>query len=120
MRDIRWPDGRCRACLSPLPPLRYQGNPRRWCSESCRQWAIRNPGQIRIREQRRCAFCLDPIPTSRAPHARYCAHPCRLAAEGHLGRGHTAELLERRAVNEHADSSNRRRAQLAEIRQQIT
>ncbi|GAB6983527.1 hypothetical protein JCM10369A_00510 [Nocardioides pyridinolyticus] len=31
----------CRGCGGPLPKQKHQGNPRRWCSESCRVAAYR-------------------------------------------------------------------------------
>lgn len=34
-------DGDCEGCGGPLPPQRYRGNPRVWCSEACRHYAYR-------------------------------------------------------------------------------
>lgn len=98
MPPITPPNGRCAACLQPLQPMRHQGNPRKWCSEGCRQWAFRNPHRFRPVD-RRCGMCLDPI-IGRTGLARYCSASCRLGAEGLLGRERLAEILERRARNE--------------------
>lgn len=33
--------GRCEGCGEPLAPMKYQGNPKRFCSERCRVRAYR-------------------------------------------------------------------------------
>lgn len=48
----------------------------KWCSESCRQWANRNPGQAR---DRTCAECGDPLPRLAR---RYCSLVCSGRARG--------------------------------------
>lgn len=65
----------CGACGVALPPLRYQGNPRKWCSEACRVWRHNHPG-IAVKP-RECEVCGEPL----RPNAhRYCSDAC--GAEG--------------------------------------
>lgn len=65
----------CGACGETLPPLRYRGNPRKWCSESCRLWAIRHPGEVRRRD---CQVCGDALPKH---HELYCSSRCKAAGD---------------------------------------
>ena len=47
----------CEACRRPLVPAFYRGQPRRWCGESCRHWAKRNPGVVRRPPPNPCPTC---------------------------------------------------------------
>lgn len=65
----------CPVCDGDLPPLRHQGQARKWCSEICRQWARRHPGQKR-RQQRSCVICAAGL-GDRQYQARVCSLKCR-------------------------------------------
>lgn len=74
----------CGACGVDLPPLRHQGNPRRWCSRSCMDYARRNPGVVRPidwrtradwRKPRPCEQCeTDFVPALKS--TRFCSMKC--------------------------------------------
>lgn len=78
----------CPACDGELPAKRYQGNPRKWCSEACRVWALRHPGEKKKRE-RTCEVCSSTI-----EHLQYkavvCSESCRNIRDG---RRQSARLL---------------------------
>lgn len=67
------------ACGTVLAPMKHQGNPRKWCSESCRLRTVRNggvPRPARIpRQLEQCERC-DRV----RPHGqRFCSWECRIA-----------------------------------------
>lgn len=61
----------CQACGGVLPVQMHQGQRRKWCSESCRAWGVRNPGRRRD-EPRSCRVCGCDI-SARPLQARTCA-----------------------------------------------
>lgn len=73
----------CGACRQQIQPRMTPGNPRKWCSERCRIWALRHPGEVRPANPA-CEWCHRPI-VGRQAHARYCQRECYLAAIGRLG-----------------------------------
>lgn len=64
----------CHACGLELPPRGHRGNPRKWCSNSCRLWASRNPGEKRV--DRFCEGCGSDI-SDKNQSARWCSDSCR-------------------------------------------
>ncbi len=66
----------CRGCGGPLPPQRYQGNPRQWCGEPCRLRTHRQrmappcPGCGRPTTGERCAACVAAAATTPAAAER--------------------------------------------------
>lgn len=69
--------GFCAGCQEALPPLRRQGNPRKWCSAACKARTIRN-GTGKVRE-RRCAWCQAAFIPGRSDQA-YCQPRCNIRA----------------------------------------
>lgn len=63
----------CHACDSPLPPSMGR-KPRKWCSDSCRVWALRYPGEKR--GGRACGGCGADI-SDRSRGAAWCSDTCR-------------------------------------------
>lgn len=77
------PGACCSACLGPLR-IERRG---RWCSEACRVWAHRHPGEVRVIEPappplapRPCERCGEPFQPNFAT-ARFCTRSC---VGGHL------------------------------------
>jgi catechol 2,3-dioxygenase-like lactoylglutathione lyase family enzyme len=95
----------CPACGRVPPPQPHQGNPRKWCSESCRQWAIRRPGEQRPSDwwrdhrkisQRPCEQCGVVFqPKFRA--GRFCSPSC-------LGQHNSARYAAARLAKRCAES----------------
>lgn len=67
----------CLACDGSLPEQRYQGNPQKWCSESCRAWARHHPGERR--QTNPCARCGAVLPPLKRV---YCSTLCSEIASG--------------------------------------
>jgi endogenous inhibitor of DNA gyrase (YacG/DUF329 family) len=67
----------CQACDAPLPP-----KSKRWCSEACRVWGFRNPGQKRLRrgQSTACPTCGQTFPWG--GKRRYCSKLCAEIACG--------------------------------------
>lgn len=63
----------CHACDSPLPPSMGR-KPRKWCSESCRVWAFRYPGEKR--SGRACEGCGTDV-SGKNRGAVWCSDSCR-------------------------------------------
>lgn len=86
----------CAGCSAELPPMKHQGQPRKWCSGSCRVWTFHHPGEQRRRDNhgapvrqnqaqfRRTAVCsrceqefVATRETSRDVFPRTCSQACR-------------------------------------------
>src|SRR5688572_7811272 len=52
------PARNCAGCGTELAPKTYRGNPKKWCSESCRVWTYNHPGETRNRMCLRCGSAL--------------------------------------------------------------
>lgn len=70
----------CRGCRQPFPIGERERNPRVWCSNSCRRWAILHPGEVRP-THRVCVGCGSDI-TSRPGQAKWCSKKCRETVHG--------------------------------------
>lgn len=68
---------RCPACDEPVPPMKSQGNPRRWCSERCRVFFYRNGP----RRKKRCEGCNELLPLRSSTNKRWCSDSCRLNSQ---------------------------------------
>lgn len=63
--------GKCRECGAPNPPLRYQGNPRKYCSEACsRKFRRRSNEEYRERQRARSRAVNDALEASKPPRPR--------------------------------------------------
>lgn len=68
----------CEGCDSVLPPMRYQGNPRKWCSRSCEQRTKRERTGLptsRTLGERSCDHCEAPFSAVRS-NQRFCSPDC--------------------------------------------
>lgn len=68
----------CFACRRALPISKRERNPRKWCSESCRVWMLRHPGQTRHLPLTPpiCAMCGGALSGNRF---RTCSPECSIA-----------------------------------------
>lgn len=69
----------CPGCAIPLVIGPRERNPKRWCSEKCRQWAARHPGELRP-TARNCEACGTDI--SATQRAKFCSLRCKEIARG--------------------------------------
>lgn len=101
------PPKHCVGCNSELPPMKHQGRPRKWCSQSCRIWAVRHPGEQRQKDwqpRRRedltltCAYtkCGKAFVSNRRD-AKYCSLPCSGRGTGGMLSARYAALRAERA-----------------------
>lgn len=93
-RDRREADRRpsgertCVGCGEPFP-LNSKGKTRKWCSESCRAWHKRHPGEAKPPRQTACQRCGTSI-ADKNRAAKFCSTEC-----GEYARGQRKETTER-------------------------
>lgn len=69
--DVNDDTGMCRECGAPNPPLRYRGNPRKYCSESCSQkFRRRNNEGYQERQRARSRTVIDALEAAKPPRPR--------------------------------------------------
>lgn len=84
----------CRGCGEPIQVASGERNPRLWCSESCRVWAFRHPGEIRSQAVV-CCMCGGALAGRRR---RFCSTSC--------GERHRAETKRRQRKNRIPESAD--------------
>lgn len=70
----------CPACRQPIAPGTRERNPRKWCSDRCRVWALRHPGQVRPAAGA-CLSCGSSLEL-RPAGAKFCSRRCSEVARG--------------------------------------